>query len=110
MTLQVRVSRRAERDADAIFDWLAGRSPDGAIRWYEAYLATVRSLVDCAPGCPMAAEADRLGLDLRQVMFRTRKGRAYRLLFLIRGGDVHIMCVRGPGQDLASPDDPDLPQ
>ena len=110
MTLQVQVSRRAERDADAIFDWLAARSPDGAVRWYASYLATVRSLADRAPGCPMAAEADRMGLELRQVMFRTRKGRPYRLLFIIRGGDVHVMCVRGPGQDLASPGDLELPQ
>jgi plasmid stabilization system protein ParE len=38
MSLQVRVSERAERDVDAIFEWLVKHPRDGALRWYEAYL------------------------------------------------------------------------
>lgn len=33
MSLQVGVSERAERDVDAIFEWLVKHSRDGALRW-----------------------------------------------------------------------------
>jgi hypothetical protein len=32
------------------------------------------------------------------VIFKTRRGRAYRALFLIRGDVVFVLHVRGPGQ------------
>lgn len=110
MTRQVRVSRRAQRDADVIFDWLAQRSTDGASRWYESYLTILRSLPDRAPGCPIAPEADDLGVDLRQAQFQTRKGRTYRVLFIARETLVHIVGVRGAGQDLVTGDDIELPE
>jgi plasmid stabilization system protein ParE len=42
MTLQIRISGRAERDVDTIFNWLAQRSRDGAVKWYHSYLASGR--------------------------------------------------------------------
>ncbi len=110
MTLRVRVSSRAERDADTIFDWLAERSLDGAAHWYERYLATLHSLPDRAEECPTAPEADHLGLDLRQALFQTLKGRVYRSLFIIRESIIHIVSVRGAGQDLVSADDLEIPE
>ena len=34
---RVAVSSRAERDADNIYAWIAGRSPDGASKWYATF-------------------------------------------------------------------------
>jgi plasmid stabilization system protein ParE len=109
MTLQVRISSRAALDADAIFDWLAARSPDGAVRWYGVYLATLRSLPDHALGCPIAPEAELLNIDLRQLMFKTRKGNAFRALFVIVSNTIHVVGLRGAGQDFATADDLELP-
>ena len=109
MTLQICVSERAARDADTIFDWLTVRSADGAFHWYEAYLVTLRTLLTNAQGCPLAPEADKLGIDLRQVLFHTRKGRTYRSLFVIRDDVIHVVSVRGPGQDFVTDDDVELP-
>ena len=53
-------------------------------------------------------EADDFGIDLRQSLFRTRRGRLYRLLFVIRGDVVHLAAVRGPGQEMVSADDLEL--
>ena len=83
---------------------------DGAVRWYSKYLDALRSLPDRAAGCPSAPEADLLHLDLRQILFQTRKGRVYRSLFVIRNDAIHVVCVRGAGQDLATSDDLDLPE
>jgi len=45
--------------------------------------------------------------DVREVLFKTRKGNPYRILFTIQEAEVLILRVRGPGQDdLASTDFP----
>lgn len=109
MIRDVRVSARADADANAIFDWLEVRSPDGAVRWYQAFLAALERLRESADAYSAAPEAHRLGVDLRQVLFKTRKGHSYRALFVIDSEAVHIVSVRGAGQDLASADDIELP-
>jgi len=110
MTYHVRVSGRAERDVDTIFDWLAQKSKDGAIRWYSAYLSSLRSLPSLAPGSAKAPEAEQFGIDLRQIFFKTRKGRTYRSLILFEDSVIHLVGVRGPGQDIARIEDLDLPK
>ncbi len=109
MSLLVKVSSRAERDVGAIFEWLSGHSPAGAVRWYEAYLTTLSTLPVTALGSPRAAEAETLGMDLRQVFFRTRKGRLYRLLITLRGDVIHVVSIRAGGQKEVAWDDLQLP-
>lgn len=109
MTFDVRVSERAERDVDTIFEWLVQRSEDGAVRWYHAYLASLQSLSTHAEGCGLAPEAEKLSIDLYQILFKTPKGRVYRSLFVIIGNTIHFVGVRGAGQDLAGLGDLELP-
>lgn len=110
MTLRVRVSQRGEQDADDIFLWIASRSRDGALRWYETYLSVLQELPEEAESSASASEADDLGWDLRQKLFKTRRGNVYRLVFLIRDATIHILSVRGAGQDLLQRSDLDLPE
>jgi plasmid stabilization system protein ParE len=110
MSRLIRISARASADADAIFEWIEARSPDGAIRWYQAFLAALHLLQERAESYVAALEAEQLGIDLRQVLFKTRKGRVYRALFIIDHETVYIVGVRGAGQDLVSKDDIDLPE
>jgi hypothetical protein len=37
-------------------------------------------------------------LEVRQALFKTRRGRVYRALFFIESTDVFILRVRGAGQ------------
>ena len=104
MTFEVRVSAQAERDVDMIFDWLAQRI-EGAIRWYQTFLNTLRTLPSRAEGCGIAYEAEQLGVDLRQTLFKTRRGNSCRIAFIIRSSVAHVLAVRGTGQDLLQPDD-----
>ena len=55
------------------------------------------------------AEADILDRDIRQALFKTWQGRLYRALFVIVEDAVHVVAVRGYGQDLATLDDLDIP-
>lgn len=109
MTLRVSVTRRAAQDVDVIFDWLAKRSPDGARRWYSTYLQAVKSLPEIAlTGIP-APESDSLKIDLRQMIFKTRRGNRYRALYLIVTDTIHVAAVRGFGQDEVTINDIEIP-
>ena len=43
------------------------------------------------------------------MLFKTRSGRVYRSLFVIEGNTIHVVGVRGAGQDLAGSGDLELP-
>lgn len=105
MKRRVRFTRRAERDVRSIQTWLADRSRAGAARWLDALQSAVDRLSDIADSCAPAPEADDLGLELRQCLFRTRHGKIYRLVFAIQGSVVEIVAVRGSGQDFLTSND-----
>ena len=110
MSRTIQVSVRASADADTIYEWIAERSPVGATHWYQAFLDALHPLQHQAESYTLAPEAKRLGVDLRQALFKTRKGRTYRALFLITADIVHIVSVRGAGQDLATADEIEFPE
>jgi plasmid stabilization system protein ParE len=99
MKRTVVVTREAEQDADTIFAWLTSYSPDGARRWYAAYLKALRKLEGELLACPQAPESEHFGETLYHSKFHTRQGRRYRLIFKIVAGEVHVLYVRGFGQD-----------
>src|SRR4051812_20287185 len=105
MTCHVQPTAQAEADIDRIFAWLSERSPDGARRWYEAFLDAAERLTSSPESFALAPEDDEFDEDLRSVLFSTRKGRTYRALFVVRGDVVQILCVRGPGERPVKPED-----
>lgn len=102
MKLQVRVSIQAQSDVEAILAWLVERSPQGAARWFEKYLEMLQLLPERAINCPQAPEATVVGRDLRQTLFKTRRGNTYRSVFLLEAEFIQLLAVRGSGQDLAT--------
>lgn len=107
MTYRVTLSRRAERDIRTIRDWIKARSVSGASRWLDVLEDALLQLPLVAATCVAAVEAVEIGLDLRQRIFKTRRGHPYRLVFLIRNETIQVLAVRGSGQDLLQPDDID---
>jgi plasmid stabilization system protein ParE len=79
----VSLLRRAQADLDNIFDWIAERSPKGATQWYSAFLRATATLRRNPARCAQAPESAEVNSDIRQLLFRTRRGRNYRLLFAI---------------------------
>jgi len=69
----------------------------------------LRSLTESPGGRARAPEAELVGRDVRQALFKTRRGRIYRVLFIVVDDMVHVVAIRGYGQDLATLDDLELP-
>lgn len=107
---RVVVTSRAERDADGIYAWLARRSPDGATKWYAAFRKMLRSLEKDPVRHARAPEAASLGLDIQQALFKTRYGHTYRALYEVVGEVVHVIGVRGAGEELVTLDDVEVPR
>jgi plasmid stabilization system protein ParE len=98
MSFVVRELPKARQDKDSIFRWLADRSPAGALAWLDAYDSLVDRLRHDAASFALALENADCELEVRQGLFKTRRGRVYRTLFFIEGEEVFILRVRGPGQ------------
>lgn len=105
MKRHVNILARARDDADKIFDWIAERSPPGAASWHEAFHAAAMSLSDDAQRHPIAPELQTLAEEVRELHFRTRYGKRYRMLFVIIGNEVRILRIRGPGQPPVTSED-----
>ena len=64
-------------------------------RWYEALERAISSLETMPARCEHARERSRThGIDIRQLVFYS-----HRLIFLVRGADVHVLHVRHTAQD-----------
>src|SRR5437588_5891206 len=99
MSRRLRILARAGADIDRIFDWLAGRSPQGAANWYAALVAAVDRIAETPEQFAVAAESlPRWNRDIHQAPFKTARGRRYRLIFELTDTEVRILRVRGPGQ------------
>lgn len=109
MSYSVRILPAAKADRRRIFHYIEERSPRGAENWELAYEAALTRLEENPCSCGLAPETDHFDFDLRQTLFRTRSGLAYRLLFRVDGDRITIYRVRGPGQPPLSSDDTPAP-
>ena len=108
MNRHVVLTTTAERDFRQISGWIRKQSARGASSWINEVELAINRLAHGSTG-EQAAEAESFGTDLRQQLFKTRRGRTFRLLFLIREETVHILSIRGAGQDNVDPDDVEMP-
>ena len=98
MSFTVRELRKAKADKRCIFEWLYERSRPGAIAWLDAYDKMIERLKEHADSFAEANENAELDVEVKQALFKTRRGRVYRALFVIESNDVFVLRVRGPGQ------------
>jgi len=110
MKHEVRFTNEAAQCVMDIRDWLAKRSPDGASRWLDSLETACRRIAERAEAFAFAPEADQFTEPLRQILFKTRGGKTYRALFVVRATIVHIVSVRGAGQAPVDPATITLPQ
>jgi plasmid stabilization system protein ParE len=108
MKYRVITHARAERDVRNTLVWLHGRSKAGAARWFTAYEAALRRISRNPEVYGLAHEAERFpDVTLREFLFKTRRGRVYRGVFVIDGDVIRVLRVLGPGRDLLSSGDVD---
>jgi plasmid stabilization system protein ParE len=102
MRFTVLTLRAAERDCSVILEYLAARSKSGAEAWARAFDGALAYLEENADSCPLAVEDEHVEFEVRESLFKTRRGLIYRILFTLRENKAIILHVRGPGQDFVS--------
>lgn len=105
MTYRVRIIPQAERDIDRLFLWIAKRAPEGAATWYRRLQEVLESLRTSPLSGSLAPEHLHLQREIRDLNFKTRRGRMYRLLYEVQGNEVLVLHGRGPGQRLLNEDE-----
>ncbi len=98
MSFRVTLEPRAHQQFQRIVHWLSDRSPRGAEHWLDAFDGAVEQLERNADGCSLALENSLVKREIRQTLFKTPRGRTYRMVFTIVGPDVRVLAIRGPGQ------------
>lgn len=95
MAYKVVVQGRAERDIAEAFDYIFREAPSAALPWYTGLKSAILSLSEMPARCGMAPESEKLGFELRQLIFGKRTGR-YRIVFRILKEieHVHVLAVR----------------
>src|SRR5258708_4101388 len=98
MSRSLRILERARTDVDSMFDWLVHRSVRGAISLYFAFGRAVAKIAASPDTHAEAPESRPFGRQLHQALFKTRRGRIYRIVFEFSDAEIILLRVRGPGQ------------
>jgi plasmid stabilization system protein ParE len=95
MTYRIIMQPRAEHDIQAAAYWIVeqSRSPSTALRWVQRVRSKIATLKANPQRCPVDADSDAYGREVRVLLYGKRKG-AYRILFTIEHNAVHILTVR----------------
>jgi len=91
---------QAESDSQQIYNWLHKRSPQGAENWYQALVDAVENIAQQGEIYGLAPEAEHLKRTVQQKLFRTPKGRTYRIMYEIEKDNLFLLHIRTPGQKL----------
>jgi len=102
MKFTVLTLRAAERDFNGMLEYIAARSAAGAEAWAKAFDKALAYVEEHADACPLAAENDHVDFEVRETLFKTRRGLIYRILFTLREDNAIILHIRGPGQDFVA--------
>jgi len=105
MTFRVFIVPEAIQDLDRILGWLRQHSLAGAASWYHRWQAVIKQLEDEADRSSLAPESEGRAYELRQLIFKTRRGKPYRVIFTIRDDEDYLLHLRGPGQNLLTTDE-----
>jgi len=100
MNYELLLTREAELEVGRTVDYIAKRSPRGAAAWSEQLeqaLAEVKRNPIQFGSAPESAEHD---VEIRQFLFKTRRGRMYRALFTVVGRGIYVIHLRGPSQNV----------
>ena len=94
MTYRVKLTGKARRDLNNIFEWLtAQHAGEAGLRWFFRLEEAIESLSDMPQRCGVAPETARFPFEVRQLVYG-RKPHFYRVLFVIEADTVWVLHVR----------------
>ena len=83
----------AEREIQDAYLQLAREAPASAVLWFNALEEAIGSLKSLPDRCPIAPESSYFTYEVRHLLFG-KKGRRYRVLFIVVGDKVHVLHFR----------------
>ncbi len=102
MKYQVRLTEKAERDVAEVLAWFRQQSAvEAGGKWLSRLMGLLEKLETMPQRCAIAAEAEEVGMEIRELHFGKRRG-TYRLLFQIQGPVVYILRVWHSARDAVS--------
>ena len=104
MVFQVRISRKAEIEIEAAYEWLKQSNASYADRWFQGLMNRLATLQEKPKRCSLATENNVFPEEVRQLLYGKRKN-VYRILFVIRESTVFIVYVRHSKQALLTAED-----
>jgi plasmid stabilization system protein ParE len=106
MKYTVIIEETAHRDLAEIASWISGYSKEGGREWYQRVKKAINSLGLAPRRCSLAPENYAFDIEIRHLLYG-RHRYTYRILFTIRGPNVHVMHVRHGARETLKPDDRD---
>ena len=99
MKYRVIVQPRAERDVRQHVRWLLeqSKSPSTALRWAHGIRAKIATLESGPLRCPVDSDSAAYGEEVRVLLHGKING-VHRILFALRGREVHMLTVRHSAQ------------
>ena len=85
---RVEITRTAERDIEAIYDFIVRDNPTAAREWVGAIERQISTLERSPARCPITPEAADLGREYRHLLYGP-----YRTIFRIEGARVIVVRV-----------------
>ncbi len=102
---QIRLTHKAERDADNVLRWFADQhAMTAGTKWLSTLMARLNTLETNPERCPVAEESAALGLEIRELLLGKRRG-VYRLLFQIKERTVYIVRIWHIARETPTADD-----
>jgi plasmid stabilization system protein ParE len=94
MAFHVEISKKANRDLDAILEWVAAREAGIAGgRWVQGLYNAIASLSVMPSRCMLAEENASFPFEVRQLLYGD-KTLAFRILFSVEDDVVKVLRVR----------------
>ena len=94
MIFRVETTPAAERDAQAILEWLLDQQAgEAGLRWFLNLEEAIDSLSHFPERCSLAPENERFPFEVRQLLYG-RRPHVYRILFTIEQDAVYILHIR----------------
>ncbi len=104
MTRFVQLTAKANADIDRFAAELKAACGFLPVAWFHRLAIVIDSLSELPERCHRAAEADDLGLELRELLFGRRRG-TVRILFTIQPALVRVHHLRWAVRRRVRPDD-----
>lgn len=99
MTFRVLLTDKADADVDSILRWFHDqRATEAGRRWFAQLMDRLDTLEQHPDRCPLAAESEDVGLDVRELLVGRRRYK-YRILFTVSERNVTILRVWHSSRD-----------